>query len=71
VYCKADLSVLYGVVRAVHGFDFRLVTNETFNKLRPVARMSCSDYTHVLYLIYIFALIVVAIVKGIYSRFVD
>jgi hypothetical protein len=30
------------VVRAVHTLDFRLVTNETSNKWRPVER-SCND----------------------------
>jgi len=33
---KQLFSVLYGVVRAVHGFDFRLVTNETYNNWPPV-----------------------------------
>jgi len=44
---------------------------ETNNKLRPVARRSCSDYTHVLYCIYIFPLTEVASVKGIYSRYAN
>jgi len=34
--------VVLCVIRAVHKFDFKLVTNETPNKWRPVGKMSCS-----------------------------
>ena len=36
-------SLVFCMVRTVLGFHFRLVTNETPNKLGPLARRSCSD----------------------------
>jgi hypothetical protein len=35
---KKNFPVVYCVVIAVHDFDFNLVTNETYNNWRPVAR---------------------------------
>ena len=48
--CKLKKLFLakYCVVRAEHEFDFRLVTNEAYNKWRPNGRRSCSDEIHVL-----------------------
>jgi hypothetical protein len=61
---KKLFPAMYCVVRAVHEFDFRLVTNEAYNKWRPVERRSCSDEIHVPDWIYIFLMTVVASVKG-------
>jgi hypothetical protein len=36
-------AVVFCVVRAVQKFHFRIVTNETPNKRRPVERTSCSN----------------------------
>jgi len=68
---KKLLPAMYCVVRAVHEFDFRLVTNESYNKWRPSGRRSCSDEIHVLDWIYILLMTVFAGVKEIYSRFAD
>jgi len=68
---KKLFPAMYCVVRAVHEFDFRHVTNEAYNKWRPVERRSCSDEIHVLDWIYIFLMTIAASVKGIYSRFAD
>jgi hypothetical protein len=38
-----SFPVVFYVVRAMHKFDFGLVTNETPNKLRPVKRRSSRD----------------------------
>jgi hypothetical protein len=54
VFCGCELIhslyVVFCVVRNVHKFDFRAVTNETPNKW-PFERGSCSD-THVLILMF-------------------
>jgi hypothetical protein len=36
-------SAVFCVVRAVHKFDFRLVTKETPNKWRKMQKRPCSD----------------------------
>jgi len=38
-----SFPVMFSVVRAMHKFDFRLVTNETASKWRPVDKRSRSD----------------------------
>jgi hypothetical protein len=47
VFCACEIilsfSVVFGVITAVHKFDFRLVIKETHNKWRPLERKSCSD----------------------------